>query len=1688
MAFDQSTRNRLARFVGDARRLVADEFTQQFQSLYGISSAGQITPVDQLAHLDEAERATAERLRERIRYLVQSHPETTKPDAAAVSRLAREQAFTVLNRLAAVRMAEKRGLIIESVGQGYQSRGFKVYETVAGSGLGDAYHRYRRYLFCLFDELAVDLGVLFDRRLPSGLLFPREKALLDLLALLNAPELDALWGEDETIGWIYQYYNDETERKKMREESSAPRNSRKLAVRNQFFTPRYVVEFLTDNTLGRLWYEMTRGQTRLKEQCRYLVRRPAEIFLPSPKTLFWHDVPGQTALRKFCVSGDPADLPASPELGALFGWLACLPRTPTPYFDGLQGNTLDGLGFAPELRAVGIDPHGVAERWQRFLGGETSAAEPDQAQTLELLHLLWLIPAQRASRGDHDWAIIDPVERLPAAAMLWRTLRDRLLNPLAGLSQEELLRQPVLIPFRPPKDPREIRLLDPACGSMHFGLYAFDLFETIYAEAWDLGLVPADAFGGDTPPFPHASVRVDRRQETVHSNDLHHPVSAATARVVLLKDADMGDGMMHAGPYITDDVRTFRPGTTWDEPFLTFDYVDALAAGEFTPEQGERLVRETPGAWEHHRIDPLPEEERLAVFRRAVPRLIIEHNLHGTDIDPRAVQIAGLSLWLRAQRAWHEAEILPADRPRITRSNLVCAEPMPGDREQLREFVEQQFPTGERPAFAFLLETIFDRMTLAGEAGSLLRIEEEIRTAVADAKRLWKQGPKAEQASLFAELGERAAQDEMRLDLSGITDEQFWERAEQRIYEALKAYAEQAENGGGFQRRLFADDAAQGFAFIDLCRRRYDVVVMNPPFGEAALTTRRYIAASFPESKGDLYAAFVSRGSKMLARGFLGVISNRTGFFLTGMRRWRESTLLGSPPLSLLADLGDGVLDGALVEAAAYVLGGSAGPCAFFRMLDQANKATPLLDAIGAVVAGRFGRGAFFDWLSEFKVFPESRMSYWAPPSVRDIFKKFQCASGNGLSVMFGLSTKDDFRFLRLCWEIQPHGIVFDQDRATHDLGWMYLAKGGEYALHYGDIHLVVRWANRGGEMAARVVQQYPYLNGDANWVLHLEVPYGRAGVTYTNRTTSGFSPRVLPKGCLISSMGCTIFADADEKLPRVLATYASRAFGYLLEFNVASGDSVHSGSAARHYEIGTVAAVPVPSVTDLKIRAGEDAIQIWRRKASADGRNEASRYFLLPWHTTSASSIRDSAAAIRQRDMKGFVEILDEASEAEKAVRELYGFDAPATEACEAEFGPDVTAYTPNISGKSIRALPKLWNASMSELVGDTSNELGFARFISKMTFLADRRLELICHRLRVHPQAIADSLRDLPATDPEAVEVAQTTLSYVFGSVLGRWDVRYATGHRPAPELPDPFAPLPVCPPGMLQGDDALPLSPEAGRRLRAEGSYPLDVAWDGILVDDPAHPLDLEGHIHAALAVLWGDRADALEHEACALLGVPTLREWFRRPAGFFADHLKRYSKSRRQAPIFWPLSTASGRYTIWLYYHRLTGQTMHRVIADFLSPKLRSVDQQIADGRESAVPGHAQGAGGATRLAELQELQDELIALRTELERVIALPWRPNLNDGVLITASPLWRLFRLGKWQKDLKACWDSLAAGEYDWAHLAYSIWPERVREKCRTDRSLAIAHGLEDLCTVAPPKPRAKRKGKAATLPEIED
>ena len=150
----------------------------------------------------------------------------------------------------------------------------------------------------------------------------------------------------------------------------------------------------------------------------------------------------------------------------------------------------------------------------------------------------------------------------------------------------------------------------------------------------------------------------------------------------------------------------------------------------------------------------------------------------------------------------------------------------------------------------------------------------------------------------------------------------FFNEAE-RIYKALEKYAEgsDSDSSGEYRRKLFAEDAAQGFSFINLCRKRYDIIVMNPPFGEWSKLYKADSKKVYPNSYNDILAAFVDRGGEILVPGGqLGAITSRTCFFLSSFTKWREEIVLNMLQPRLLVDLGHGVMDAAMVEAAAYVL------------------------------------------------------------------------------------------------------------------------------------------------------------------------------------------------------------------------------------------------------------------------------------------------------------------------------------------------------------------------------------------------------------------------------------------------------------------------------------------------------------------------------------------------------------------------------------------------------------------------------------------------------------------------------------------------------------------------------------------------------------------------------------------------
>jgi hypothetical protein len=1354
MSFDKETRNFLSKTVSACRRRLLEDVTGQLRGKFGMHGDGTIIPVDRLTHLSMSESADARALRDLAdHYATLIHGSPEKRAEGVFERLSLEISFTILNRLAALRLCEERGLVIECIRKGTGSDGFRLFESLSGGALGPRYETYQVFLELLFDELAGDLGVLFDRTTPQSAIFPSERCFEDLIALLNDESLSPLWKEDETIGWIYQYFNPPEERKAMREASQAPRNSRELAVRNQFFTPRYVVEFLTDNTLGRIWYEMRKGLTVLVDSCRYLVRRPNEIFL-----------------------------------------------------------------------------------------------KPDEKA-----------PAGKESE-DKD------------------------------LSQEELLKLPVYIEHRAKKDPRDLKILDPACGSGHFLLYVFILLEIIYREAWE--------------------------------------------------DAD--------SPAFTGTGHTLRA-----------DY---------------------------------PTIEALQL---ALPELILRHNLHGIDIDPRAVQIAALALWLRAQRYWQAMGLKAADRPRISKSNIVCAEPMPGEEDLLKEFTSTLRPR----VLGQVVEIVFEKMKLAGEAGSLLKIEEEIKDALTAAKTQWLERPKEEQLEMFPQMKKKPQAEQVGLfDVRGISDAEFWDKAEGLILDALREYAEQAQNGEGVRRRLFAEDAAQGFAFVDVCRKRFDVVVMNPPFGEVAVSTIAYINRSYPTSFIDILASFVERAFLISENGIVGALTSRACLYTKTLSEWRGNRFL--PSVASVLDLGGGVLDGAMVFACASVFivpTANDGICLAIDLRRAENKDSLLFDAIKGNFLGKVIPELVLVQRERLQGIESNRFLYNIPNSFWEWSKSAKSLQKLGGSVRAGSTTYDDFRFLRLVWESSPEEIGWGKT-------WVFFSKGGYFETFYNDIHLLVKWQSNGKE-----VGEYNRIGYSTDAQSKRASTYYRlSGITYPRRTIKGFSPRALPQDCIFADKGPVVFAPRNYE--------PCYCLGYINSAPIRA--LVHLQAQAGSFETGIVNTIPWLEEPNSLPEISRLALAVWNDKAAFYSLFEDDRIF-LPVQMGSFESLAK-------------------------------------LQAC---FGEEYSSKSDTIVNECMQ----ISNLVCSE---------------SKLPNIDFEAFEVCSDDHRIQDYFGVSALES----------VGSYVLQFAVGTLLGRWDAMKSCILGQKRELPDPFAPLPICPPGMLQNSYGLPAAP-----ADVPADYPLRISWDGILVDDPgfdgavAHKEDNVRRIREVFDIIWKDRAQSIEQEACQILGVSDLRDYFRKPSGFFQDHLKRYSKSRRKAPIYWPLSTPSGSYTIWVYYQRLTDQTIYTIVNRYLEPKISEVER-CAGRQESSLSGTSGASATQTRdrLDAAKQFLIELREFREELLRIAALPYKPNLNDGVIINAAPFHKLFRLRSWAKETEEIWKKLSKGDYDWAHLAYTIWPDRVREVCKRDRSIAIAHDLEDLCEVKQPAAGSK-KGRRKKQTEEE-
>ena len=216
--------------------------------------------------------------------------------------------------------------------------------------------------------------------------------------------------------------------------------------------------------------------------------------------------------------------------------------------------------------------------------------------------------------------------------------------------------------------------------------------------------------------------------------------------------------------------------------------------------------------------------------------------------------------------------------------------------------------------------------------------------------------------------------------------------------------------------------------------------------------------------------------------------------------------------------------------------------------------------------------------------------------------------------------------------------------------------------------------------------------------------------------------------------------------------------------------------------------------------------------------------------------------------------------------------------------------------------------------------------------------------------------------------------------------------------------------------------------------------------MLVDDSDHPDDIVRRVRDVLEILWKAGAEDSEKDICRILSVKESRDYLRRPAkgGFWDDHISRYSKSRRKAPIYWLLQSSKKNYALWLYYHRLDKDTLFKALVNYVEPKIRLEASRLETLRSQKAAA-AESGKEAKRIAKEGEKQEDFLSelrdFEDKLRRAANLHLDPDLNDGVVLNIAPLHELV---PW-KEAKTYWDALLKGEYEWSSIGKQLREKRL-------------------------------------------
>lgn len=458
---------------------------------------------------------------------------------------------------------------------------------------------------------------------------------------------------------------------------------------------------------------------------------------------------------------------------------------------------------------------------------------------------------------------------------------------------------------------------------------------------------------------------------------------------------------------------------------------------------------------------------------RDIPRLILEKNLFGIDMDDRAAQLAGFALLMKARA---DDRRLLSNPPAL---NVLALQESAGlDLDSLTSgLAHSGVDRGS-------IKEVIDLFAHAKTFGSLLHIPAALN----------------EQLSAIAE----------RLD--------------------------QARLNGDLYAQAAAEDLTPLVAQALILARKFDAVVANPPYMGSNYYTpalKKFVNASYAEGKPDLYGCFILRNLAFAkSGGIVGMITIPNWMFNSSFEKLRAA-VFEAGAISSLVHNGRGVWGPDFGSASFCIKLGA--PPAFNGSYKRLFEKQGSVSDVDELNQRFFTAKPFYASEADFEVIPCKPFAYWASPTVLEAFRSGQSLATIG-SPRQGLATGDNARFLRFWHEVSHGDIGFNLNSRSEarESGrrWFPCTKGGPFRKWYGNQDYVLDWQEDGRRIKANVD---PATDKQKS-VIRNERYYFRAGISWSTISISSFSMRYMPAGHLFESKGAMCFADDERILMGLLA------------------------------------------------------------------------------------------------------------------------------------------------------------------------------------------------------------------------------------------------------------------------------------------------------------------------------------------------------------------------------------------------------------------------------------------------------------------------------------------------------------------------------------------------------------------------